>query len=433
MQVILMGIIFCCIPGAFNSITGLHSGIQARYTQLGYAILYFVFALGSLIAPALVNKFGPRAMMFAGGGFYVLFSLSLLLAGPMHIVPEIVVTVCAASVGIGAAVLWTGNGAMLLSYPTESTKASYFTTFWVIFNLGAVIGGIQSFVTNLSKTVGSDESAAASTFWIYIGMAIFGTILVWALRPLDQVQREDGTKCENPESLSLGQEIRGMISMFTSGPVLALIPLFVYSNWFYSYQLTVFSGHVFTPAASGLASAFYWGAQMVGAKNLGWFLDRPNMTPARRACISISASIAVIVVSWVWGLFANATYHVGSKDSISYEYDEPQFVQACALMTVWGYCDALVQTWCYWVMTQLYTTPADLGRIVGIFKFTQSSANAAAFFLSFANLTPLAQIVVNIGIFIASIPGALFLCYHLRTVSGKPQKHDSSSGMMSTH
>merc|ERR1712190_139696 len=123
------------------------------------------------------------------------------------------------------------------------------------------------------------------------------------------------------------------------------------------------------------------------------------------------------------GLFANVSYQVGTPHPVLYEYNEPQFVQACALMTVWGYCDALVQTWCYWVMAQLYTTPADLARIVGIFKFTQSIASATAFFLSFANLTPLAQIVVNIGLFIASIPGAMFLCYHLRTVGGKPQKH----------
>merc|ERR1712228_603440 len=130
----------------------------------------------------------------------------------------------------------------------------------------------------------------------------------------------------------------------------------------------------------------------------------------------MGASIVLISASWVWGLLANASYQVGASHPVLYEYNDPQFVQACALMTVWGYCDALVQTWCYWVMTQLYTTPADLGRIVGIFKFSQSMASAISFFLSFAKLTPLAQIVVNISLFAASIPGALFLCFHLGTL-----------------
>lgn len=410
-QVFLMGIIFCCIPGAFNSITGLHSGIPSRYTQLGYGILYLVFASGSLIAPALVNKFGPRTMMFAGGVFYVFFSLSLLLAGPLELTSYYLVTVAAAAVGLGAALLWTGNGTMLLSYPTAENQASYISTFWVLFNLGAVVGGIQTFVTNLHDT--ADGDAAAATFWVYIVMGLVGTALVWALRPLERVVREDGTRCASPETSDLRGEIRGMASMLSSKPVLALIPLFVYSNWFYSYQLTVFSQGVFKSAASGLASAFYWGAQMVGAKCLGCLLDSRSMTPPRRARVAMATSIVLISISWIWGFFANAAYHLDSDEPQLHDYDDPAFPQACALMTLWGFCDALVQTWCYWIMTQLYTSPADLGRIVGVFKFAQSMASSVAFFLAYAHLSALTQLVINTCLFALSIPGALYLCTHL--------------------
>jgi len=195
--------------------------------------------------------------------------------------------------------------------------------------------------------------------------------------------------------------------------VLALLPLFVYSNWFYSYQLTVFSQGVFTPAASGLASAFYWGAQMVGAKSLGCVLDSRSMTPPRRAQVSIVMSIILISISWIWGFFPNAAYDVGADKPMLHDYNEPAFPQACALMTLWGYCDTLVQTWCYWVMIQLYTPPADLGRIVGVFKFAQSMAQSVAFFLAYAHLSALAQVVINTCLFVLSIPGALYLCAHL--------------------
>jgi len=412
MQVVLMGLVFFGIPGAFNSIIGLNSGIPDKYTNAGYGALYFIFALGSLVSPALVNKFGPRTMMFLGGSVYVVFSLSLLLAGPLHVIPLPAVTICAALVGFGAAVLWSGNGAMLLSYPTESTRASYIATFWIIFNLGAVIGGIQSFVTNLNKS-GKDDGVSPSTFIIYIAMGIAGSLLVWLLLPLEEVQRIDGTKCEKPHFASPREEIRGMCKMFCSTHVVALLPLFVYSNWFYSYQLGVFAKGVFMPAASGLASAFYWGAQMVGAKTLSFLLDADRIPAGKRAWMSFGASTVLIGATWIWGGLANQKYMLDSQTRVQYEYNESGFIEAAILMMFWGYCDALVQTWCYWVMTQLYTKSEDFSRMAGIFKFAQSMGSAASFMISYGNPTATTQLGICILLFVLSIPGAGYLCDHV--------------------
>merc|ERR1712139_70216 len=143
------------------------------------------------------------------------------------------------------------------------------------------------------------------------------------------------------------------------------------------------------------------------------------MTPARRAQVSIAASIVLISISWIWGFFANAAYGVGADKHTLHEYNDPAFPQACALMTLWGFCDALVQTWCYWIMTQLYTTPADLGRIVGVFKFAQSMASSLAFFLAYAHLSALTQVVINTCLFVLSVPGALYLCAYLARIYDK--------------
>jgi len=418
-QVILMGVVFFCVPGAFNSIIGLNSGIPDSYLNLGYGLLYFIFGAVSLAAPALVNKFGPRTMMCVGGCVYTLFSISLLLCGPLHALPLPVITVCASLVGFGAALMWSGNGAMLLSYPTEFRRASYISTFWVIFNLGAVIGGLQSFVTNLgTPSTGSESGASPVTFCIYIGMGVIGTCAVWLLQPLENVIREDGTRCQRPKAGSVGDEIKGMMSMMCSRNVLALLPLFVYSNWFYSYQLTVFSKGVFMPAASGLAGALYWGAQMVGAKNLGCLLDAKRLSVGQRAWMGIGVSGSLIAIGWVWGISANTQYKLDfqevSKGGVRelYDFNDPQFIEAALLMTLWGYCDSLVQTWCYWVMTQLYTSSEDFGRIAGIFKFAQSLGAAASFLLSYAHPSASVQIFICIVMFVCSLPGAAYLCTH---------------------
>lgn len=96
-----------------------------------------------------------------------------------------------------------------------------------------------------------------------------------------------------------------------------------------------------------------------------------------------------------------------------FEYNDPEFIEAVCLMTLWGYCDALIQTWCYWVMTQLYNTPEDFGRIAGIFKFAQSGGSAISFLLSYINPTATAQLWINIILFLVSLPGAFYLCWHV--------------------
>merc|ERR1712048_1404235 len=115
-----------------------------------------------------------------------------------------------------------------------------------------------------------------------------------------------GTQCTKADNTkSINEELRGMMKMMCFAPVMALLPLFLYSNWFYSFQLGVFAKNTLKPAASGLASALYWGAQMVGAKNLGCLLDARSLTPGRRAWISFGGSCVLISIGWIWGTFAN--------------------------------------------------------------------------------------------------------------------------------
>merc|ERR1719361_1900100 len=110
---------------------------------------------------------------------------------------------------------------MLLSYPTKDNKAAYISTFWVVFNLGAVVGGIQAFVTNLKDVDSDDAKASPSTFLVYIIMNVIGVIAVWMLQPLENVIREDGTKCEKADNTkTIGEELRGMMKMMCFGPVM---------------------------------------------------------------------------------------------------------------------------------------------------------------------------------------------------------------------
>jgi MFS family permease len=44
--------------------------------------------------------------------------------------------------GCCAGILWSAQGAIMMSYPPEKLKGRYISWFWIIFNLGAVIGSL---------------------------------------------------------------------------------------------------------------------------------------------------------------------------------------------------------------------------------------------------------------------------------------------------
>ena len=71
----------------------------------------------------------------------------------------------AVAIGWCAGPLWTAQNALCLSYPTAETKGRYFSVFWIVFNLGGVVGGCISFASNFSS---SASTASGSTFILFI-------------------------------------------------------------------------------------------------------------------------------------------------------------------------------------------------------------------------------------------------------------------------
>jgi hypothetical protein len=58
-----------------------------------------------------------------------------------------------AILGICAGLLWTAQGSLMLSYPTETQKGRFIGIFWSIFNLGSVVGASVSLGLNFNSNV----------------------------------------------------------------------------------------------------------------------------------------------------------------------------------------------------------------------------------------------------------------------------------------
>jgi MFS family permease len=129
-QLYLVSLVCFLCPGMFNAVSGLGGGGQVNATDVNNSntALYSTFAVVGFFAGSIANRVGLRLTLSMGGLGYFLYVASLLSY-------NINQNVC-------AGLLWCAQGAVMLSYPQEHEKGKYIAVFWVIFNLGGVIGSL---------------------------------------------------------------------------------------------------------------------------------------------------------------------------------------------------------------------------------------------------------------------------------------------------
>lgn len=132
---------------------------DATTADNGTVALYSTFAVFGFFGGTICNKIGPRLTLSIGSLGYSLYIGSLYSTVISQTkARENFVIAAGAILGVCAGMLWTAQGAFMLSYSTESTKGRFTALFWMIFNLGAVIGA----VIPLGQNWNSPDAKAAS-------------------------------------------------------------------------------------------------------------------------------------------------------------------------------------------------------------------------------------------------------------------------------
>ena len=109
----------------WNSITSMAGGISDKsVSSAATASLYACFAVASILAPVPTNIIGARATLGLGSMGYVLYVLALLLYSKGQVGGGLVIAAGAVN-GLGAGLLWTAQGALIMSYPSKDTKGLY--------------------------------------------------------------------------------------------------------------------------------------------------------------------------------------------------------------------------------------------------------------------------------------------------------------------
>jgi MFS family permease len=141
-QLVIVSFVCFMCPGMFNALNGMGGGGQLDPTANNKAntALYSTFAVVGFFAGTFTNKLGIRTALSFGGIGYSVYVASYLSYN--HTKNLGFTTFAGALLGVCAGLLWCAQGAIMMSYPPEESKGRYISWFWMIFNLGAVIGSL---------------------------------------------------------------------------------------------------------------------------------------------------------------------------------------------------------------------------------------------------------------------------------------------------
>lgn len=357
-QLLMVAMVCFLCPGMFNAITGMGGGGQVSTQAQNDAAtaLYSTFAVVGFFAGTFANRIGIKATMSLGGLGYCIYAASFLSYS--HNQNHGFVIFAGAFLGVCAGLLWTGQGAIMMSYPPEEHKGRYIAWFWIIFNLGAVVGALIPLGQNINNVTGP---VTDGTYIAFIVLMLLGAILALFLCNADKVQRDDGSHVILMKNPSWTSEIRGLWETIYREPwVLLLFPMFFCSNVFYTYQTNDMNAGQFNTRTRTLNNVLYWLAQIFGAVIFGYALDIASLRRTVKAKIAFGVLFALTFVIWGGGWawqsqqapreVTTAVDAAGNPTFVGVDWTDggKRYIGPMFLYLFFGFFDAFWQTSIYW-------------------------------------------------------------------------------------
>lgn len=398
-QVAMLGFVCFMCPGLFNALNGLGAGgqVDATTSANANAALYATFAFTAFFAGSINNKLGSRLTLLLGSCGYALY-IGSYLAMNIHPRASGFVIAAGAILGICAGLLWTAQGSLMLSYPTESQKGQFISIFWSIFNLGGVVGAAVSLGINFEST---GTHVGNTTYIAFLVLTLIGVTIPFFMVDPKKMIRTDGTKVTTPRHPSWKVEIYGLwVAIRTDPLVLLLFPMFFASNWFYTWQFNDYNGTLFNIRARSLNNLVYWTAQIFGSIFIGMLLDRKNISRRIRAFSGWTVLFAMVWVVHIWAYFYQRGY---TRENLPLQLDihDRGYTPRIWLYIFCGLLDAIWQVTAYWLMGAMSNDPAKLAHFTGLYKSIQS-AGAAGIWRADAVKLPFMNIFLSTWVLLVS-------------------------------
>lgn len=290
----------------YQAVSNLGAGGTQNVTLSDTAngVHYGMFAISGLVSGGICNLLGPPRTLFLGTLGYALYLGSLWCFQTQGTQWFVIFT--GAIQGITAALLWSAQGEVMMSYPLEKDKGKMFGIFWAIFQFGTFIGSVIALAINIRS--GKLTAVSTSTYIAFLAIILCGVVSSFLILPPNKVIRGDGTLVKLQAASSLGVEIRGMLNLFTDWRMLCLLPMFFASNYFYAYQGAINSAKFDGPTRALNGTLEATGA-IIGALLIGYIvLDGRWFGRRNRGYLGLAVVTSLTIIVWAVGLMAGRFY-----------------------------------------------------------------------------------------------------------------------------
>lgn len=405
-NVILLGFGFMFVFTAFQ--TGgliqkvILDSIQAEdptYTGDGYvslAVIYAVFAISNWLSPSIITFLGPKYTMFVGAITYNIFIAQFLVPVTWGLYAASV------AIGVGAALIWTGQGNFLTINSNSTTMSRNSGIFWAMLQCSLIWGNIFVYV-QFQGLEHIDKATRTTVFGALTGVGILGMLLILLLRGGGLPSKSLATDAESPEgnngppaaaqpvgSSDFVQALVKSVRLVKTRRMLTLSASFFYTGLELSFFSGVYGACLGFTKSFGKDSSKFLGINglLIGAGEISGglafsILGKQTNKAGRDPIVLLGFLVHVVAY---YTIFINLPANSNFAATWDRAYIESNLYLAFVGSFLLGLGDSCYNTQLYSLLGFVYSD--DSAPAFAIFKFVQAVAAALAFFYSNYLLLP---------------------------------------------
>ena len=387
-------------PSTNNSTQSIFIDNIGYYTLL---CVYIFFTISNIFAPSVVRLFGTKICLILSACTYVLFVA-------VYIYPFVYTLYGAAClIGVGAAILWTSQGKLLLDNSNHKTVERNSGIFLSLFLFNFVPGNLFVYIY-LRDSIEISVYDRFIIFPILTLLGSIGVILFFFILPIDK-QRINVERDKVRFSVQMKNNVFNFLSVLKDLllvlvriETLLLIPLFYTSG----LSVNLFAGGIYVTCFGQIEAPLYsvgFAALSLLLSGIGGMLGSTlfainGMLSRRltRKCILLLAlmvdSFTLLLIYYNMPPYCNYPQSPPDAQLLNGEIIHPSNLYVALICAVLlGFADSIIKSIIYSIIGITYdktmTAPA-----VGIYKFFESLALILSFFYN-----PLINLYLQILIF----------------------------------
>mmetsp|Transcript_33676 Transcript_33676/g.86340 ORF Transcript_33676/g.86340 Transcript_33676/m.86340 type:complete len:489 (-) Transcript_33676:539-2005(-) len=377
-NVLFLSFGFLFVFSAFQTTQGYAVPLLGDFASISLALLYSIFSFANFISPLIVRKLGDRLSLMLGALSYSIYIFSLVY------VLDYVVLIASIIIGVGAGVIWTAQGNVLVSTSTSKTIAKNSGYFWSVFMFGFGTGNTVASTILLLDNSTSTQPARNSSEWpsgwqgsdsvlfLALGcMSLIGLIFFFLIRRKG-MKRGGGSGAGKEVASaqpSLRHQLASIFKLLCDKRTVCIIPYMLYIGWATTFYAAQFTRQIPSKVNVGFTMATFGLAEIIGS-NVGGIVSKKKGPQYAVFSAMVCQTVALTTTYFADKLQGNLV-----DPSFADTY---LFVIAAVFL---GLADSLFNTQSY-ILIQNYYAKDEVLNMAAMQKFLQSIATTAGFFVN---------------------------------------------------